>query len=243
MMHARPPVLSADPTSPFPDIPAGNPEACAAPVIAVGGDLDPRRLLNAYRHGIFPWYGPGSPIIWWSPHPRCVLPVAAFRASRRFRRQMRHPDLRLTVDHAFAAVVAACAVPRRAGDESWIVPEMAYAYRRLHEAGHAHSLEVWQGEALIGGLYGVLLGRLFFAESMFTRAHGGSKIALYALLRIMAELGAPFIDCQLPNPHLLRLGAMTLPRDVFLALGRELTAARPRRPWPVRLPPAAALSG
>ncbi len=236
MKYAPPPILSPDPLSPFPAIPAGNPESSEGAMIAMGGDLDPRRLLNAYRHGIFPWYGPGSPIIWWSPHPRCILPVAAFKAHRRLRRQMRHPDLSLSTDRAFTAVVAACAAPRRAGDESWIIPEIAYAYRRLHEAGYAHSIEVWSADELIGGLYGVLLGRLFFAESMFTRAGGGSKIALYALLKIMAELGAPFIDCQLPNPHLFRLGALLLPRDVFLAYGRELTAAQPRRPWPTRLP-------
>lgn len=209
-------MLAADPDAPFPD-PRG---ALREPdgLLAFGGDLSPQRLLNAYRQGIFPWYSPGQPILWWSPDPRTVFASDGVHLSRRFARQMRSLSWTITADTAFDAVVEACAhSPRRQGHGTWITPQMQRAYHDLHALGHAHALEVWDGEAMVGGLYGVTIGQMFFAESMFSAKSGGSKVALAALAAVLREWGWPWIDAQVESPHLLRMGARTLPRDDFLA--------------------------
>jgi leucyl/phenylalanyl-tRNA--protein transferase len=208
--------LGVDPGEPFP--PAE--QALREPdgLLAAGGDLSPDRLLGAYRHGIFPWYSEGQPILWWSPGTRMVFRTDAVHLSRRFRRTLRRLDWRVRADTAFDAVVAACAAPRSAIDDgTWILPEMRAAYGALHRLGHAHSVEVFAGDALVGGLYGVALGRMFFAESMFSARSGGSKAALGALGMRLHAWGWPLFDAQLDNPHLRSLGAEAWPRRRFLA--------------------------
>lgn len=216
----RPIPLSSDPGSPFPpaELALTDPDG----LLAFGGDLSPERLLNAYRHGIFPWYSQGQPILWWSPDPRLVFRTNALHLSRRFRRSLRSKDWRLSADTAFAEVLAACAdSPRRGQRGTWIVPEMRAAYLELHALGHAHSVEVWDGDRLIGGIYGIAVGRMFFGESMFSFASGASTAALAALCLRLAEWGWPLLDAQVVSAHLLRLGAVELPRRQFLALVQE----------------------
>ena len=183
-------------------------------LLAAGGDLGPRRLLCAYRRGIFPWFGEGQPILWWSPDPRAVLWPDDFRISRTLRRTQRRGTFTITADTAFDRVVRECAAPRDGQDGTWITRGMAAAYGRLHRAGHAHSIECWRGKGLAGGLYGIAIGRVFFGESMFTRVTDASKVALAHL----CTLGFALIDCQVPNPHLARLGAVEIDRRRFLAL-------------------------
>lgn len=227
----RLPRLGAEPGSPFPPLDAAlrDPDG----LLAAGGGLEPERLLNAYRQGIFPWFSPGEPILWWSPDPRVVFDTASFRLSRRFRRQLRHSEWTLGADTDFEAVMRACAQAPRSGQDggTWIGPEMLAAYTRLHRLGHAHSIEVRAGERLVGGLYGVAIGRMFFGESMFSAESGGSKLALAALARVLSGWGWPLLDAQVGNPHLLSLGARTLPRAEFAARVATL-AAQPGRPGP-----------
>ncbi len=189
----------------------------AAPggLLAVGGNLDPATLLAAYRRGIFPWFEAGSPILWWSPDPRMLLFPGEFHCSRRLGRRLRQARFRFCEDRNFAAVIRACA-EREEG--TWITAEMIDAYTRLHELGHAHSIEVWEDTRLIGGLYGVKLGRAFFAESMFHRRTDASKMALHHLADKGLREGWLFIDCQFHTPHLASLGAREVPRTEFLEL-------------------------
>ena len=194
-------------------------------LLAVGGDLTSTRLLAAYQHGIFPWFSPGEPILWWSPDPRCVFRTDAIHVSRSLRRQLRACDWALSADRAFDDVVRACAAPRADAEGTWIVPAMRVAYGRLHRMGHAHSVEVWQGDNLVGGIYGIAIGRMFAGESMFSRASGGSKIALLALARALQRWEFPLLDAQVPNPHLMSLGAIELPRAEFLRQMAPLTHA------------------
>ncbi len=186
-------------------------------LLAVGGDLAPERLLAAYRQAIFPWFGEDQPILWWSPDPRCVFDTDAVHVSRRLRRLLRHAPWTWTLDRDFDAVIAACAAPRGADDGTWIVPPMLDAYRDLHRLGHAHSIEVWDGTRLVGGLYGVAVGRLFCGESMFSAQSGGSKVALVGMCRWLHAHGVPLLDAQVTNDHLLRMGAREMPRADFLA--------------------------
>lgn len=206
-------------------------------LLAVGGDLSATRLLQAYRRGIFPWYSAGQPILWWSPAPRMVLCPAEFRVSRSLRRSIRRRGYRVSIDQAFASVIRACAEDRPGSPGTWLVPDMLAAYCALHAEGHAHSIEVWLDGALVGGLYGVAIGQMFFGESMFSRMNDASKVAL-ALLSELA-LAHPFrlIDCQVYTPHLASLGAREIPRDEFERILAEATtssaptlAARP--PFP-----------
>ncbi|MCX5770593.1 MAG: leucyl/phenylalanyl-tRNA--protein transferase [Candidatus Hydrogenedentes bacterium] len=186
-------------------------------LLAVGGDLSPARLLLAYRSGIFPWYDEGEPILWWSPDPRMVLLPAQFHVSRRLARTLR--AFNVTWDTAFWEVIEACArAPRPGQDGTWIMPEMIEAYTRLHDLGYAHSVECRQDGRLVGGLYGVSLGRCFFGESMFHEVSDASKAALAALVQRAIEWGFGLIDCQVPNPHLVNLGAREIPRSKFLKL-------------------------
>ncbi|MEW6293202.1 MAG: leucyl/phenylalanyl-tRNA--protein transferase [Pseudomonadota bacterium] len=187
-------------------------------LLAGGGDLSPLRLLAAYRRGIFPWYSPGEPILWWSPDPRMVLFPGALRITRSLAKTLRNADYRVTLDSAFAQVIAACAaVPRPGQNGTWITTEMQQAYIRLHALGYAHSIETWRGGQLVGGLYGVAIGRAFCGESMFSHVTDASKIALAHLCRFLAERGFGIIDCQMETAHLTSLGARPIPRDDYLA--------------------------
>lgn len=216
-MSQRPFLLPPDPAAPFPpaELALRQPDG----LLAVGGDLSPARLLNAYRHGIFPWYSDGQPILWWSPDPRMVFRTDGVKLSSRFRRQLRRSSWSVNADTAFAQVIRACAQsPRPGQDGTWITEEMQAAYLGLHALGHAHSVEVFAGERLVGGIYGVAIGRMFFGESMFSAVSGGSKVALAALAHRLSEWGWPLIDAQVENEHLLSLGAESWPRARFLQL-------------------------
>ncbi|UCE88412.1 MAG: leucyl/phenylalanyl-tRNA--protein transferase [Pseudomonadota bacterium] len=190
-------------------------------LLAAGGDLSPERLLAAYRRGIFPWYSEGQPILWWSPDPRAVMFPENLRVSRSLRKTVRQRRFRVTFDTAFAQVVAACAGPRDSESGTWITAEMQAAYQRLHTRGKAHSVECWQGENLVGGLYGVALGRVFFGESMFSAVSDASKVAFVYLVRHLEAWGVPVIDCQVHTGHLASLGAQSIPRARFVALVHE----------------------
>lgn len=217
------PLLDPDPNAAFPPVQRAlrRPEG----LLAAGGDLSPTRLLNAYRHGIFPWFGEGQPILWWSPDPRMVFETASFELPSRFRRQLRKCSWTLRADTAFARVVTACAsTPRPGQDGTWITADMAAAYIELHRLGHAHSIEVFAGETLAGGIYGVAVGRMFFGESMFSAQSGGSRLALAGLARLLNRWGWPLIDAQLENPHLVLLGGRLLPREQFIARVQALVA-------------------
>lgn len=191
-------------------------------LLAAGADLRPERLLAAYQRGIFPWYSPGQPVLWWSPDPREVLYPAEFHCSRSLARRLRRNDFTWHQDRDFPAVIAACAAPRAQSPGTWITAAMQEAYCRLHELGYAHSAEAWRGNVLVGGLYGVRLGAVFFGESMFSREPDASKAALAGLVRQCLTDGTQLIDCQLPSAHLRSLGSRAVPRAQFL---RELTAA------------------
>ncbi len=185
-------------------------------LLAAGGDLRPARLLAAYRRGIFPWFSPGQPILWWCPDPREVLIPAEFRRTRSLAKRERNAGFSVRQDTEFAAVIDACAAPRETdGGGTWITSEMRAAYLVLHRLGHAHSIETWHGDRLVGGFYGVRLGGVFFGESMFSREPDASKVALSALVRACPALGIGLIDCQMPTRHLESLGARPLPRSEF----------------------------
>ncbi len=204
------------PDHPFPDPSLAENEPNG--LLAVGGDLHPRRLLNAYRHGIFPWYSEDQPILWWSPDPRMVLFPEEIHVARSLRRQMRRGGLELRIDSDFAGVLEACATPRHEDEGTWLIPEMRAAYLSLYHMGHAHSFELWQDQRLVGGLYGVTLGRMFFGESMFSRIPSASRIVMVHLCEHLAAHGFPLIDCQIHNPHLERMGAREIPRARFQRL-------------------------
>lgn len=191
-------------------------------LLAVGGSLRPRRLLAAYRQGIFPWFGEGEPLLWWAPDPRCVLFPERFHVSRSLRRTLNRSTFEVARDRDFEGVLAGCAEPRTGSPGTWIVPSMMHAYAELHRLGYAQSVECWCDGTLAGGIYGVRLGRVFFGESMFSRRSDASKVALHAV-----ATGGEFdlIDCQLPNPHLMRLGAERVGRDHFLRLLRRAGVA------------------
>lgn len=193
--------------------------ATAEGLLAVGGDLSSERLLEAYRHGIFPWYSAGQPILWWSPDPRAVLYPERLKIRRSLKQTLRRGHFCVRFDTAFRDVMLACAAPRDqyTGGGTWITDEMIEAYRHLHELGFAHSVETWHDERLVGGLYGVALGGVFFGESMFSRATDASKVALVALAERLRTWGFALIDCQVPSAHLSSLGAEEIPRAQFLA--------------------------
>jgi leucyl/phenylalanyl-tRNA--protein transferase len=194
-------------------------------LLAFGGDLSPTRLTAAYSHGIFPWFNDGEPILWWSPDPRCVFETQTLRPNRSLRRTLANTPWHITVDRAFREVMLACAAPRPGQAGTWIHRAMVDAYGQLHAMNHAHSVEVWDDEQLVGGIYGVSIGRLFCGESMFSARSGASKLALCALAAWLRQWGYPWIDAQVSNPHLLGLGAQEIPRSVFLQTIRSLTSA------------------
>lgn len=201
------------PHDPFPPVS----KALRSPngLLCAGADLSPERLLDAYSKGIFPWFSEGEPILWWSPHPRMVLFPAELKVSRSLRKAVARGAFETRFDTAFADVMRACAEPRDGQAGTWIVPEMVAAYTRLHELGFAHSVESWRDGRLAGGLYGILLGRVFFGESMFSRETDASKVALVKLVARLEALGAGLVDCQQATRHLASLGAREIPRREF----------------------------
>ena len=187
-------------------------------LLAVGGSLAPRRLLRAYQIGIFPWYSPGQPILWWSPNPRTVLFPERLRIARSLRKSFRKGQFTVTMDTMFATVIRRCGEPRTQESGTWITPEISAAYRRLHRLGYAHSVETWHGGRLVGGLYGVAIGGVFYGESMFHRVNDASKIALVALVMQLHHWGFKLIDCQMRTDHLIKMGAEDIPRNIFMEL-------------------------
>ncbi len=188
-------------------------------LLSVGGDLSPGRLLAAYRHGIFPWYNHSQPILWWSPNPRAVLFPHKLHVSRSLRKTLRQQHFKITTDTAFGEVIKACSTPRdNANSGTWITEEMQQAYRHLFELGHAHSVECWLDGKLMGGLYGVGIGKVFFGESMFSRTRDASKVAFVLWVRQLEQWGYALVDCQVHSAHLESLGAETIDREHFLQL-------------------------
>jgi leucyl/phenylalanyl-tRNA--protein transferase len=204
----------------FPPLEAAGPEG----LLAVGGDLSPDRLLSAYRRGIFPWFSQGQPILWWSPDPRAVLYPAAIRVSRSLRRSLRKSEFSVTTDRVFSEVIARCAQNRKDQDGTWITREMQDAYIALHRLGFAHSVETWQAGELVGGLYGVSIGKAFFGESMFSRVSDASKTALVGLAKVLTQSGYHFIDCQIRSAHLDSLGAQSISRADFAQALKDAVA-------------------
>jgi len=196
--------------------------ADAEGLVGVGGDLSPKRLLEAYRRGIFPWFDDDTPILWWSPDPRAIFELDGLHVSRRLARTVRSGRFAATVDHAFIDVMHGCV--HRPGQGVWITPDMIAAYTRLHELGHAHSVEVWHEGQLAGGVYGVTIGALFAGESMFTRIRDASKVALVALMERLRQRGFQLFDVQFLNEHTTRLGAVEIPRREYLARLRKAVA-------------------
>ncbi len=224
-------------SDPLPDTSAALPEGSDAPgLLAGGGELTPERLTEAYRKGVFPWFSRGEPILWWSLAPRMVLPVADFKISRSLRKTLlrfsRTATCEIRIDHAFARVIKACAqTPREGRTSSWIVDEMIEAYNRWHRLGGVHSFETWVDGELVGGLYGVCLGRMFYGESMFARSTDASKIALAALVAFCREHHMPLIDCQQQTAHLESLGAKAWPREQFEAALTTQIEQEPVQDW------------
>jgi len=195
-------------------------------LVAVGGDLRPQRLIQAYRLGIFPWYAEGEPICWWSPDPRAIIELDGLHISRRLDRTLRSGRFQVTVNADFGGVIHGCAERREEG--TWITADMIQAYETLHRLGYAHSVEVWEGDLLAGGLYGVAIGGLFAGESMFTRRRDASKVALAHVVRRLGERGFQLFDIQLLSEHTARLGAVEIPRTEYLARLRRALVHSPR---------------
>jgi leucyl/phenylalanyl-tRNA--protein transferase len=201
-------------------------------LLAAGGDLSPERLLDAYRRGVFPWFGEDDPLLWWSPDPRMVLFVREVHVSRSLRRVIRSRRFRVTADVAFGEVIAGCGAPAVDRESTWITPAMEKAYQRLASLGLAHSVEAWAGSELAGGLYGVAIGRMFYGESMFSRQRDASKVVLVHLGRQLERWGFELIDCQMSTPHLASLGAREIPRSQFVERLQRLIAEPPiPSPW------------
>lgn len=218
-----------DPSDPFPPVESALREPNG--LLAVGADLSAARLLDAYSRGIFPWYSEDEPLLWWSPDPRMVLAVGDLRVSRSLRRRIRSGVFTVTFDAAFEDVMIACGQVRR-DEGTWITPEMIEGYAELHRLGQAHSVEAWQAGELVGGVYGVAIGRMFFGESMFARATDASKVALAYLVRQLARWEFELIDCQMSTQHLASLGARDIPRREFLVRMQALVAQPPvPPPW------------
>ena len=200
-------------------------------MLAAGGDLSPARLLAAYERGIFPWYSAGQPILWWSPDPRMVLWPERFRCSRSLDKTLRTGRFETRLDCAFGATIRACGGPRRSGSDTWLDAAMIGAYEALHRLGVAHSVETWAGGELVGGLYGIHLGGVFFGESMFSHATDASKVALARLVGECAARNIRLIDCQVASAHLASLGAAEIPRSEFLVQLRRHLKREPRSRW------------
>ena len=202
-------------------------------LLAVGGDLSAARLMAAYEHGAFPWFMEDDPILWWAPVERAVLPVLELNVSKSMRNELNRKRYRITMDRDFEAVVRGCQNAPRDGEGTWITDDIVKAYVDLHELGLAHSVEAWKGDALVGGLYGVSLGRMFFGESMFSTATNASKVAFVHLVRWLAVKGFGPVDCQIMNPHLASMGATLWPREDFQTQLQHFLHAGPtlKGPW------------
>ena len=235
-------ISQTDPPEAFPEISAALTEPDG--LLAAGGDLNPERLLYAYRLGVFPWFDSGQPILWWSPDPRCVIEPASFHASRRLRRSIRNSAFELSINNAFSEVISACAADRVGQEGTWITEEMVEAYSSLHAKGWAHSVEVWLDDELVGGLYGLAIGKAFFGESMFSLAGNASKIAMWSLCEMLVKRHFRILDCQVVSAHLTSLGAILMPREKFSSLlGRACEPASRVMDWPEnRLPVAEILA-
>jgi leucyl/phenylalanyl-tRNA--protein transferase len=205
-----------DPEAPFPEVECALKEPDG--LLAVGGDLSPSRIVKAYRHGIFPWYSKDQPILWWSPDPRSVLYPDRLKISRSLRRTLHKNVFSVTADTVFHRVISHCAEPRRDGLGTWLTEEMITAYCRLHTMGYAHSVETWHQGELVGGLYGISLGKVFFGESMFSRRSDASKVAFVRLVEHLKKWGYVLIDCQIASVHLSSLGAEAVPRRDFIKI-------------------------
>jgi leucyl/phenylalanyl-tRNA--protein transferase len=219
-----------EPGEPFPPVE----QALRDPngLLAAGADLSPERLIDAYTRGIFPWFNDGEPPLWWSPDPRMVLVTRERHVGRSLRRVQASGRFRVTMDTAFADVLVGCAEPRLDQDGTWITDEIVDAYTRLAKLGYAHSIETWEGGTLVGGLYGVAVGRMFFGESMFARRSNASKVALVTLLAQLERWEMPLVDCQLPTEHLASMGAREIPRAAFLTHVKDLVRLPPvPSPW------------
>lgn len=229
-----------DPPEAFPEISAALNEPDG--LLAAGGDLHPDRLLYAYRRGVFPWFDSGQPILWWSPDPRCVIKPASFHVARRLRRTARNSNFELSVNNEFAAVIGACAADRVGQEGTWITDEMIEAYSSLHAQGWAHSVEVWHDDELVGGLYGLAIGKAFFGESMFSQVSNASKIAMWSLCEILVRHDFEILDCQVVSAHLTSLGAFLMRRDEFGSLlERACDPAARFDNWPEKRLPVADL--
>ena len=200
-------------------------------ILAIGGDLSPERLQLAYKSGIFPWFNEGEPILWWTPNPRMVLIPSQFHTSHSLQKVLCQGEFQVRFDTQFSAVMQACAAPRHGQAGTWIHAEMIAAYLELHRLGYAHSVEVWQGGNLVGGLYGMAIGRMFYGESMFSSVPNGSKIALAYLCKQLVHWQFTLIDCQMYTPHLASLGARTIPRDEFIQKLTKLINCTPVSNW------------
>ena len=220
----------------FPDPAMVDPDGIG--IVAVGGDLAPETLISAYAQGLFPWFNEDEPIAWWCPEPRCVIRPTEYQPSKSLRKQANRERWQLTLNHAFNEVIHACSLPRNdlndnqpEGEHTWIHNEMIEAYTELHAQGFAHSIEVWdEHKQLIGGLYGLKIGSIYFGESMFHTASNASKLAFWGLMRLCEQSAVSLVDCQLPNDHLVSLGAVTLGRNEFLTQ-LELLLAKPSTDW------------
>jgi len=213
--------LKNDPNEPFPPLS----EALTEPdgLLAAGGDLSPKRLLNAYRHGIFPWYNEGEPILWWSPDPRCVLFPENLKISRSLRKTLRKQLFEIRMDTVFSDVMKACAESRKNQSGTWITNDMYQAYNHMHELGYAHSIECWQDNKLVGGLYGIAIGQVFFGESMFSKKPDASKVALVHLCEHLKQNNFKLIDSQVHTSHMESMGAEMISRSEFENLVKEYT--------------------
>ncbi|OLF35960.1 leucyl/phenylalanyl-tRNA--protein transferase [Psychrobacter sp. Cmf 22.2] len=218
--HITPEILKSLGRYDFPNPISIDPDGIG--IVAVGGDLAPQTLISAYAQGLFPWFNEDEPIAWWCPDPRCVMVPTDYKSSKSLHKQAGRARWQLTLNQTFDDVIHACSLPRNnglpEGEHTWIHEEMIEAYTELHAYGFAHSIEVWDEKgALIGGLYGLKIGSIYFGESMFHRASNASKVAFWGLMRLCEQSNVALVDCQLPNDHLMSLGATTLPRPNFLA--------------------------
>ncbi|MGD2119231.1 MAG: leucyl/phenylalanyl-tRNA--protein transferase [Chromatiales bacterium] len=209
-------------------------------LLAIGGDLSSERLLNAYRHGIFPWYNQGQPILWWSPDPRMVLFPGKLKTSRSLKKSLRTRGFEYSLDQAFDEVIEQCAAPRQGETGTWISLEMQLAYKNLHRLGHAHSVEVWQNDLLVGGLYGIAIGKVFFGESMFSRVTDASKAAFYLLDCLLQQQDFCLVDCQVYSEHLSSLGAEEIDRQDFAQHLAKCCALESSMQWQQARQPLAA---
>ncbi len=201
-------------------------------LLAAGGDLTPRRIISAYRQGIFPWYSADQPILWWSPNPRTILLPTKLKVSRSLRKSINKAPFLITIDHCFEEVLRQCAAPRTYADGTWITTEMQEAYLKLHQEGAAHSFEAWQGDTLVGGLYGLALGRIFFGESMFSHVSNASKVTFVHAARQLEIWGYALIDCQVATEHLTSFGAIEVPRHDYIEHMLQLVDQRGHpAPW------------